>query len=468
MRNYYGLNNGFYFARHVNNTVTGIWDGTTGDSLGDGNWVWIRLQHTMGASEGTARFRAWSGALESEPGTWDAEVTSTWFGPHGGLYGPATQGGAGFFVMGDSAMAGSEPAWGALTMGLNGLPAPPPPPPPTTPPVLSCAQVQRGAPATCAVTGAVDSVRSWSFTGNVQGPGQMRVDTLLNDAVWGGRAVISGMVEAVVRVGGDTILLADSLVVTPRQWGWGDALWSFTQGGGMMCGSGITKRFVTADAITLGLNTRTANCDGGSVDPSVYSPGGVTAGLSMDSVLSGPNRGVFFVDTVYYVMNRGSSMNPEVTSAGVLYPVSGQDRALCRRKLNLSGQDPVNVNMYIYNDTCRELSMAPFLQGIWDHEGFGTNSQTDSMLANGHESRGRIAAARPANDPYKLEGAATVSRALLQATVGNTIQSVDNSINAVSGDHAFVKDNWCGSQWVWNVATNAYVLIPIIAYGGCL
>lgn len=118
------VNNGFFMTRLHENTRAGTGSGKLGDGFENGGWTWIRLRHTVEGVRGTVRYRAWQGELEDEPSQWDAERTSTGFGPD---LEPPLSGGAGLYVGNHEKMAGIIPLWGAFTVGINGAPAPPPP-----------------------------------------------------------------------------------------------------------------------------------------------------------------------------------------------------------------------------------------------------------------------------------------------------------------------------------------------------
>lgn len=463
VRQQIGPGNGFGIVRYVNQG-SGIWNGTGNDGLENAGWVWIRVQHTIGDIQGTIRFRAWAGSLEDEPAVWHAEETSTWFGPHGGTHGPHLSGRAGPLFGSQADAASAFAAWDVLTIGVAGEPAPPPPG--VVGPALSCTEALRGGWARCTVTHAPDSALTWTFSATDTYGLPVDRDSTFVGSVWEGTAVLSGVVSVVV--GGDT--LSESLSVHDRAWGWGPEQWSFIQGEGQFCTPQVEQRFVIGGSSTLGLNTRRANCDGGAIDPSLFDQTTAPQSITIRAVDQGPNTGLFYVDSAYFRMDRGSVMNPEVTANGVKYGVSGQDASICRKALGLQGNAPVQVNMFEYNELCRNVPLAGFHQGIWAHEGFGTRDPNDPAQANGHQARKQIAAGQIQNDPYVVAQpiVAQDSTSVL-ARVRNDMSPVEVRISNFSINHTFVKDNWCGSLWVWNPQTSRYVLTPIITVdGNCL
>lgn len=116
VRNMLDADDGFNVVRYYNNnTSTGIWMGTKKDGLKN-SWVWLRVQHTMSGDSGTIRFRAWKGTRANEPSQWAWELTSSWFGPSGGLAGPLSSGRAGLLASGDPKMAGTPLYWDMLAV----------------------------------------------------------------------------------------------------------------------------------------------------------------------------------------------------------------------------------------------------------------------------------------------------------------------------------------------------------------
>ena len=334
-------------------------------------------------------------------------------------------------------------------------------PPPQ--PGIQCDTVARGQNAACRITVAVDSVEQWSFDASIMFLPPFHTDTTLNDTVWSGRVVHSGIVQATVRSNGALMVLQDSLHVTARSWGWNASMWSWKQDSAVVCPPKITRRYVlgSPDSITLGENRRRLSCDLGSLEPAITPDTlSVAAGFDPDSIIGGPNHGLFFVDTVFYRMDRASVMNGSIKSTGAAYAVThNQDKSACRGPLGLGPSDPVIVSFYTYNLTCRSRSPSAFHQGIWDHEGMGTKNASDSTLANGHEARRRIAAGRGLNDPYKIsEGIVWISTSGLRNRLGNEVWPAESRISDYADpSHNFVHSNWCGKIWVWNIGQSRYV-----------
>jgi hypothetical protein len=123
VRNPFGsVDNGFSIVRFYNevttgNPVAGYWPATQNDGLEAGGWAWIRVHHTTSGDQGTIRFRVWQGAREDEPPQWDAQQTSTFFGPGGDEGGSGLGGRAGLLAAGSQNMANAALYWDLFAVG---------------------------------------------------------------------------------------------------------------------------------------------------------------------------------------------------------------------------------------------------------------------------------------------------------------------------------------------------------------
>lgn len=276
-----------------------------------------------------------------------------------------------------------------------------------------------------------------------------------------------GIVSASIIQEGILRTLTDSLRVVPRTWRWNESHWTFTEGAGQPCGT-ITERYQLdgpLESIQLALNTRIGSCTAGSIEPVVIDTVvDIESALRLDSIGSGPNSGLWYADSAFYRMERGSVMNGSIAQTGQSYLVThADDRTVCRQPLKLKPSDPVVVSFYTYNQVCRGVNLAPFYAAIWSHEGFGTQDAQDSTRANGHEARRWIAARTENGDPYfVVESLVTVDRNRYRNLVRTRLWGVELRINDMAGDHGFVRDNgWCSSLYIWNVVLQKYVLTPI-------
>jgi hypothetical protein len=457
------LSQGFEIVRFFGNSGWGNWRRYWNDGL-DGGWVRIRVQHTVGTSDGTIRFRVWEGALEDEPSIWHAERSSNWFGPQGGPYGPAISGKAGLYVGGSQLMAGADLYWDVLTLGIHGMPAPPPPGPSAA--SLVCKGAVRGERVECTVAVEPSTtplvVKGWSFNTDLRS-GPHTIPGPSEGLTWSGIGVQPGTVRADVVVDGTPVTLTAELTIVDRTgpgWAWNSQQWKYDDRQGALCDNDFTP-FVIPGSTRLGVNRRKADCELGSIDPAIRQ--NPAAGIDTAQVLGGPNGGLWYVANVHYHMDRGSRLNPSIEASGPLQPVThGADRSKCRKARNLSPQDPINESFFTYNEVCQSQNLTGFLTGILNHEGFGTDDQK-----NGHEAQRRLAAVLPVNDPRAaVESIVASTLDLLVLHVGTTADQVDVRLSqAGDAEHSVVHSNWCGQVFVQNVSkkNSPYTLIDVWA-----
>jgi len=322
---------------------------------------------------------------------------------------------------------------------------------------LVCTQVQRGATATCTASGDGVAVTGWSFAFpayNLSPPGVVQGPNSGN--TWSGTAVTSGTVTAQYSRNGTpgSAPLNATLAVQPRPWSWGPSDWAFTAGTGPICDAGP---FTSNGSTTLGWNRRKGTCDGGRVVP--HPPELPNGGYTIAVVTSGPNATLWYVTSVSYRMETESGLNPSILEGS---PVTFQllaapDKNACKKAL---GASVTSVNFFNFNDKCKNVGLTPFIDGLWAHEGFGTSNN------NGHEAQGRLAAADPANNVHRLvEGAFGASESDVRYNAADEAFQASRRMAIVSSSHAFVKDNWCGSLWRFNTATNRWIYSPVLASG---
>lgn len=347
------------------------------------------------------------------------------------------------------------------------------------PPTVQCDPdpVVRGEPVTCRTVVPVEAVNGWTFEGTSAAGSPLVVESSSSDTTWTGIAVQSGTVFASVVENGASRTLQGPLNVTDRtsaQWRWDSSKWSFQEGGRALCN--YTPVTIPTSGVDLGQNTPIGRCSGGVVDPSPsFDP---TGGYVDDMVPGGPNDGLWYVVEASYEMNRGSSMNPYLTSS------SGQTHTLTFKKdvdacvdndPGINKGDPVVVNWYRYNAVCRQESANVFglHAAIWSHEGYGTNPAPPQP--NGHQARYELAAGVDENDPYgAVENEVEASATALQFVIGDEVFRVGDEIHDFASDESFVKDNGfgsdgnCGSVWLFHTDRGRFLSTEIEIAGGCI
>lgn len=351
-------------------------------------------------------------------------------------------------------------------------------------PTLACDTVVRGTTGTCTVTGA-DSVLVWEFAGTLAfnpdgaGPVVFRADTTSSsgwgtgpDSIWSGTGVMGGTVSAKIRIDTTESTLATAWVVLPRTsggWQWDAADWAIAQDTVVRCPYVDFvlpfKSTAPAHKGVVGYNRRQSDCTNvGSIEPNIRdtlaSGSPAATGVVLDSVSNGPNKLIYFVKSASFTMDRATEMDPWFRPAGPSIPVlDSVDYMLCRDSMGLVGTPPISVNLYSYNQVCRGFDPQPWIAGILNHEGYGTQNPLDPATANGHEARRRIAASDPANDPRALTEALVhpISSVGLRFYVYDRVIDADNRISNFAADATgFVKDNYvdnpimgdCGYLWV--------------------
>lgn len=317
-------------------------------------------------------------------------------------------------------------------------------------PRLTCTPApMRGTDVTCQVLGDGVAVKGWHFTNGI-----LSASDTSTARTWKGTAVVDGDVSVEVDVNGTTDTLYTSFVVAPRSWSWGPAQWSFTQGTGLPC---FSQRPVVGTPINWGWNRRKGDCGVGRISPDVTKT--QTDGYTVAMVPDGPNRGIWYLTAVSYRMDTESQMNLELTSAGTRYLLTNSTQARkCRTALGLKNGADVYVNFQMYNELCEKQLLTGLYNGIWAHEGMGTGTAN-----NGHEAQTRLAASDPANNLYKLvENVSAATEGDLRRGVTAIVWDVDQRLSAQSASHTYVKDNWCGSVWMWSNTSNAYVTAQVL------
>lgn len=336
---------------------------------------------------------------------------------------------------------------------------------------LTCDSMIRGQSGACRVTGGA-TVLGWQFTG-ILGARLLGQDSLVvvasatSDTVWSGVGVLLGVVSAFVQTGSTVDTLTAPWTVSPRtgpDWRWSEANWFFEQDGPAICGySDFTLPFSGEFPGRLAVNRRRSDCgDGGSIEPNLRTA--PDAGTNVAQVSSGPNEGLWYITASTFHLDRVTEMNPFIRPGGPIHLLpNGPDYSACKQALGLQGNPPINVSFHQFNTVCKGFDLNPMYDGIWAHEGLGTQDPLDSATANGHEARRRIAARDLANDPNTLiEGfTSPISPSTLRDLVRDSVLTVDARISAFAGDATgLVRDNYldpaggCGKAFVFRTSPN--------------
>lgn len=352
---------------------------------------------------------------------------------------------------------------------------------------LHCDRVERGATATCRILGGVESVSAWHFAGAPLPPlgDSARVSHISPALEWSGTAVLPGVVSVIYTADGTIDTLSTSFEVDARTgptWSWIDgSKWTLRQDGPAQC---AYSAFVIPGSTRLAVNRRTGICEevdalqNVSIEPSMKVPAAQDSAYQVTGISDGPNEGLWFVSAASFYMDRTTEMNPYIRPNGAtLSLTNATDLRLCRKELGLGKNAPVVVGFHTYNTVCRTFALTAMFDAIWAHEAMGTNNPLDSMVANGHEARRRVAARDTVNDPYRLaEPMVRTSETQLRQDVALDVDDADLRIKAMAdADHWFVGNNYlvqgvCGKAWVFNTPTLTYaqIVMTIVRPDGTL
>lgn len=158
-------------------------------------------------------------------------------------------------------------------------------------------------------------------------------------------------------------------------------------------------------------------------------------------------------------METESNLNASVKSgSSIVYQLlDPADKQACKKL----GSSVTSVAFYTYNDRCRSVNVASFLNGLWAHEGFGVSNNS------GHEAQARLAAADPANNVYRLvERVFATNEIDVKFFAGNEAYQASQRISNVASSHNVVKNNWCGSVWRFSTSSNNWIFAPVLTVSG--
>jgi hypothetical protein len=341
----------------------------------------------------------------------------------------------------------------------------------SAPPSIACDTVVRGDVTTCEINRTVDSVLEWKFTGPLEhwlfAPDTVTVTDSTSSTTWTGTAVLSGDVSVRVTMEGgvDTVALTGKLAVEDRTWSWGDADWTWTDSTSTTLCEGYYGPFYGPGGARLAINRRTTDCSNRPLD--IIQPSWPDSAYDDSKVQDGPNKGLWYVASADFLMDRTAEMNPFLRSN-----YSPRDQVTDKTDVRLcnKGAGTTLVNFWEYNELCaKNFSLDAFFEGMWDHEGMGSNgTTTDDQLANGHEARRWLAARDTANDPMRnVEDIVNPDSGHFAALIERVLDDADDEIFKVSRDHIYVKDNYlkkngqCGTAWVYDTAQSQFTEIPM-------
>lgn len=287
-------------------------------------------------------------------------------------------------------------------------------------------------------------------------------DTLLSavavsapaSVTWAGTGVTPGTVKATATILGGTVFATTSLGVNARSWTWVGSRWSLSQDSiPVIC---TYPDFTTSDSLRLGVNHRTGTCTD-DLETRIDPKPSTDSGYVVLPVPTGPNTGMWYVDTVFYRMDRTTEINPDVRAGAPADTVVSPLTGACPSA-------PMLKNFFDYHTTCQSVNLSAFMTGLLQHEAFGSNNNTtDSTLANGHEARARFFASLPKNDPYTLaESVVAGDSAAMVAVIFSRINVANYTIHIGAGNHAFVNGNFgttppnCGTVWRITLATKTF------------
>jgi hypothetical protein len=330
-------------------------------------------------------------------------------------------------------------------------------------PSLTCPDsVTRGQTVTCTVSNlGGGSVQSWEWVGETfaMDPGLI-VSESSSTLVWQGIAVDGGTVTAHVVMGGTSQTLTDQFAVRDRPWRWGPGDWHYNQGAAPACST--ARPAPAPDTLHIGWNRNAGVSIAHCFDPAYHrwilpdplqNP---TDGYTLAPVPSGPNKGLWYVVSAQYRIDRVSNLNPHLLPSGPPYPLGGAQSVECA---TAGIATPVVVNLYEFNKTCKGLDMDRLIAGAWGHEGRG------AFGGKGHQGLAEAAAALPEGDPlYLIERRTGLSESLLRVQVIAGVDQASSTIDEAAGE-AFVTGNWPGGPlWTWDAGSSAYTLRPIPAF----
>lgn len=309
---------------------------------------------------------------------------------------------------------------------------------------LSCIPnpVDRGQDVSCKLTVAGGEVSGWTFTGR---NGSNTADITIHPTFgatsleWTGRAVTSGSVKVNFTVNGAPDSLTTSYAVKPRTWTWVRTdKWSYRAGIGQPNCFPNSKYQYGEQGGVGGWSARLGTCDGIPVSPDPLNEAG---GYTLYTVTNGPNEGQSYVLSVDYRMDTESNLNPAILPGNPpFYTLSKRDS--CKAK------GVTTADLYDFNTKCKLVDVSLNINGLWNHEGYGT----DPVMRNGHQAQLEYYASQPEGDLYlRLEKLYSGSPDILDQAVNLEARNVATSLNIHwVNENAISRTNYCGKIWKWN------------------
>jgi hypothetical protein len=324
---------------------------------------------------------------------------------------------------------------------------------------LSCTpSVERAGTASCVVSTNPSTsslaVTGWTFTDGVYTIRPAAGSTQATATAWGGQIVTGGTVTVNGVAAGRPQSAQAAIAVTTRGWHWGPPQWSFTHAGAPIIKN--TEPELADPTPYMGWNCTTGSetlCQyGGWIQPQQgLSP--PDSGWTMRQVTdSGPNAGLWYVESASFRMRRGSNLNPQVLPGAPKHGISDPaQEAECRSNMGLGPADPVLVNFYTYNSGCKQVDMENFIARAWNHEEYGSPPAND-----GHEAKGETEAGRPENDIYAaVEGIVAADDFGVHDAVIQRFDAIEQRVRQAGLTEP--SQNWHGTFWIWSSAGQHYV-----------
>jgi hypothetical protein len=305
-------------------------------------------------------------------------------------------------------------------------------------------------------------VTEWSFEGTDHRGDAVPIDTVGNlTTTWTGLAVLSGNVTATYLQGGSPSpqTATGDLTVIPRPWRWSQADPNptqeriFDEGQGQACIPFYP--YTHPLPALLGYSTNIGRpCEpyAAVLQPYPFEESGHTLAQVPSS---GPNAGLHYVAAGTWIIHVGSRTNPDLEStSSIRRQLGDRDRNACKK---VSLPIPGHANFWEYNTLCRGIDVdAGFIQGVKNHEGLGTLG-VDVPQPNGHWARFEKKAREPVGDPYhRVEHFVASDLVPLSFDVDVEAGEANDALYAFALDHTYVKDNWCGTIFIFNDSTLVY------------
>lgn len=225
---------------------------------------------------------------------------------------------------------------------------------------LACSVgVTRGEVGSCKLTvepaEQLDKIHRWVLESDAGGM-PIVLENPGPSLTWQGPVVTSGAVRVVITVGGSDVVVGSRLTVSERPWSWSPGSGIIIHSGGLSWPPGVTS---------IGRTCRPEACTTATIMQPQNSFGHGN-GYTRATVLSGPNKGLWYVAGVTANIHMASAINPDYSPGGVKYPATGSDAVAC----GANASDTVPRSFVEYNEQCRFQPeyLVPWESWVWNHE----------------------------------------------------------------------------------------------------